>query len=40
MNRGWSQKQLADRSGIDLERILDFEDGEVPIDARTFWTAP
>lgn len=34
MELGWSQKQLADRCGIDLERILDFEDGEVVIDCE------
>jgi transcriptional regulator with XRE-family HTH domain len=34
MDLGWSQKQLADRCGIDLKRILDFEDGEAAIDCE------
>lgn len=34
MELGWSQKQLADRCGIELERLLDFEDGEVAIDCE------
>lgn len=34
MDLGWSQKQLADKCGIELKRLLDFEDGEIPIDCQ------
>jgi transcriptional regulator with XRE-family HTH domain len=34
MDLGWSQKQLADKCGIELTLLLDFEDGELPIDCE------